>query len=395
MRKYLSLDIKYSLIQALYFSSIAGIMGFASVYLLDKGFSNSVIGLTLALVSIISVFAQPMVASFADKNKNIELKTIIEIIVLAGTILSALIYFLKGQSVILLCVFVGIATCLQTIQPLTNSLAFLFEKYGIEVNFGLARGMGSAAYALVSFVLGYVVKGLGANVLPIVYLIFNILLIAVVHVFVIPNEEKQEVVLEEKKEEKQQLSFVNFCIKYKKFMIFVFGIIVVFFTHTIINNFLIQIIRPIGGTESQMGTAVFLAAIVEVPAMTLFNVIRQKVSCGQLLKIAGMIFALKHVMTFFAPNMMVIYIAQLLQIGSFAIFVPASVYYVNQSISTEDAIKGQSMVTMGMTASGILANLLGGILLDAIGVHYVLLIGAIASVIGVFIISFSVETEKS
>ena len=177
-------------------------------------------------------------------------------------------------------------------------------------------------------------------------------------------------------------------------MVFVLGTVVVFFTHTIINNFFIQILTPIGGNESSMGTAVFLAAIVELPAMGLFNVIRKKVSCTKLLKISVVLFAVKHILIFLATNMTMIYIAQTLQMGAFAIFTPASVYYVNQIISKNDSVKGQSMVTMGITASGILANITGGILLDAVGVHQVLLIGGIVSVIGAIIVMFSLEETK-
>lgn len=394
MKKVLSLDIKFSLTQILYFGAFCALMGYASVYLLDKGFTNSIIGIALALVSAIAVFAQPALAAFADKNKHIELRRIIEIIMVIIVALSLLIYFLKGASLFLLCIFVAIATFMTTIQPLFNSIAFSFEKYGIEINFGLARGLGSAAYALVSLAVGYIVNDLGASILPIIYIVFNILLTIVVHNFVLKNQDQLEVIETKHEESQEQLSFVGFLNKYKRFMVFVLGTVVVFFTHTIINNFFIQILTPIGGNESSMGTAVFLAAIVELPAMGLFNVIRKKVSCTKLLKISVVLFAVKHILIFLATNMTMIYIAQTLQMGAFAIFTPASVYYVNQIISKNDSVKGQSMVTMGITASGILANITGGILLDAVGVHQVLLIGGIVSVIGAIIVMFSLEETK-
>lgn len=395
MRRILSLDIKYSLTQALYFGSFCALMGYASVFLLGKGFSNSVIGIALALISMIAVFTQPMVASFADKNQHIELRKIIAVILAIAIVLSILIYFLKEPTILLLCVFVGISTFMMTIQPLLNSLAFLFEKYGIEVNFGLARGIGSAAYALVSFVLGYLVEDFGSSQIPLIYIVFNILMLIVVYTYVIPQNEKIEVKNENTQdEEEKQLSFVEFLKKYKKFMIFVGGVVLVFFTHTIINNFFIQVITPINGTESQMGTAVFLAAILELPAMGLFNVIRSKISCTTLIKISVISFALKHGLTYLAPNMAMIYIAQALQIVSYAIFIPASVYYVNQVIAKADSIKGQSMVTMAITASGIIANLMGGILLDAIGVQSVLLIGVVISVIGAIVVILSMENKE-
>lgn len=43
MKKILSLDIKYSAIQVLYFGIYIALIGYASVYLLAKGFSNSII----------------------------------------------------------------------------------------------------------------------------------------------------------------------------------------------------------------------------------------------------------------------------------------------------------------------------------------------------------------
>lgn len=392
MKKLLSLDIKYSAIQALYFGSFCALMGYASVYLLAQNVSNSLIGTILAGISVVVVFTQPAIASFADKNKHIELKNIVAIFVAIAVVLSFAIYFAKGMTLLVLCLFVGISTCLQTITPLMNSLAFAFEKHGYEINYGIARGIGSAAYAIASFILGYLVEDYGTSIIPIVYLVLNIILLVVVHGYVLPKnaiKTTQEDVKQEEQEE--QLSFKDFFLEYKKFMVFVFGIVVVYFTHTIINNFFIQILTPIGGSESDMGTAVFLAAIVELPAMGLFNVIRKKINVSTLLKFCAIMFAVKHTLTFLATNMTLIYIAQLTQMMAYAILIPASVYYVNTIISKKDQIKGQSMVTMAMTASGIVANLVGGFLLDGIGVHNVLLLGTIVSIVGAVIVILSVE----
>ncbi len=397
MKKILALDIKYSAIQALYFGSFCALMGYASVYLLSKGFSNSVIGIVLALISAIAVFAQPTVASFADKNKHIELRKIIAVMLLVIIVLSVSMLFLGKGSIILICAFIGISTCMQTMTPLLNSMAFMFEKHGIAINFGLGRGIGSAAYALVSLALGHLLEmdGFGADMIPLVYIAFNILLLFIVYSFVVPKNEQQNIQNDNQIEEEQkQLSFIAFCQKYKKFMLFIFGTVFVYFTHTIINNFFIQVITPIHGTESDMGTAIFLAAIVELPAMICFDLLRQKVKCTTLIKIAVILFAVKHGLTYFATNMTTIYIAQALQMGAYAILTPACVYYANQMIAKTDSIKGQSMVTMSYTASGILANLVGGVLLDAVGVKQVLLIGIFISIIGVGIVFLALNGKK-
>lgn len=396
MKRVLSLDIKYALTQVLYFGSFCGLMGYASVYLLSKGVSNSLIGIILALVSVFSVFTQPALASFADKNKHIELRTIINSFLVVITVLSIILYMMGSVIPVILCLFVGIATLMTTLQPLLNSLAFEFEKYGIEINYGIARGLGSAAYALVSLGLGYLVEDFGPNQIPLVYIILNAIFIIVVYTYVVPKNQRIEVQTQQHNEveEGKQLTILQFCQTYKKFMVFIFGVVFVFFTHTIINNFFIQVIRPIHGTESHMGIAVFIAAIVELPAMGMFNIIRKKIDCTTLIKISVIMFAVKHAITFFATNMTLIYIAQFTQIAAYAIFIPASVYYVNEIIKKEDVIKGQSMVPMAMTGSGILANLIGGMLIDSIGVHNVLLIGVIISIVGAIIVIMSVEKKK-
>lgn len=177
-------------------------------------------------------------------------------------------------------------------------------------------------------------------------------------------------------------------------MIFVLGLILVYFTHIIINNFFIQIITPIGGTETNMGIAVFIQAIMELPVMIFFNNIQKKFSCLTLIRFAVIMFIIKHILIYISPNITMIYIAQTLQMLSYAILIPASVYYANQIIEKSDSVKGQSMVTISIAASGIIANLVGGVLLDVISVKQVLLIGVGISIIGALIVITSVENKK-
>lgn len=394
MKKILALDIKYALMQVLYFGSFCGLMAYASVFFLAHGVSNATIGIILAITSVIAVFTQPLIASFADQHPQIELRKLVVTLTVLTIVLSILLYVFKGIIALLIAFFVSVATIMMTMQPLFNSLAFAFEKYGIEINYGVARGLGSASYALVSFAVGHLVEAYNADLIPWVYIILNILLVLVVYGYVLPKTAKTATTLQAEKQMDEKTSFIQFCTKYKRFMIFVFGVMVVFFTHTIINNFFIQILTPIGGTEGDMGTAVFIAAIVELPAMSMFNVIRQKISCQKLLMISVVVFAFKHTLTYFATSVWMIYVAQFMQIGAYAILIPASVYYVNAKIDENDANKGQSMVTTAIAASGILANLVGGILLDTLGVHQVLLIGVIVSFIGALIVIVAMREPK-
>ena len=269
-----------------------------------------------------------------------------------------------------------------------------FEKYGIQINFGIARGLGSVAYALTSMALGYIVEWFSPDLLPICYVVFNALLFIVVHLFVLPKNAQIVDADEESETEaevQENVSLLKFASKYKKFIVFLLGFVLVYFAHTIINNFFIQIITNVGGNSSDMGNAVFLAAMLELPTMAYFTKLSQKVNCGTLIKASIVLFLAKHAITYLATNMVMIYIAQVLQMGAYALFIPASVYYVNCKVDNKDIVKGQSFVTTSMTMSGVFANIIGGILLDAVGVSEVLLIGVILSLIGAVIVLFTVE----
>ena len=395
MKKIRSLDLKYAGSQVFYFAACAAIMGYASVFLLDKGCTNSQIGTALALSNIIAVVLQPMLASFVDNHKNIEMRNIVAMIVLVLVALSAIIYLVPGSALFVLFIFVTIFAIMSSIMPLMNSLAFSFEKHGIEINYGLARGLGSVAYAFASLILGHVVESFSPGILPIFYVVFTALLFVVVKLFVLPKEY-QNIVVEEVNDNNEevnseQLSFGKFCLKYKKFIAFLGGFVLVYFAHTIINNFFIQILTNIGGTSADMGTAVFVAAMLELPTMAYFSKLSEKINCGTLIKFSIIMFVVKHALTYFATSMFMIYMAQVCQMFAYALFVPASVYYVNKKIAVADRVKGQSLVTTSMTLSGVFANFVGGIMLDALGVGHVLLVGVILSVIGGVIVFMTAE----
>ena len=71
MRKIL--NIEYGAVHATYWMTYAIIGSFASAFLLGRGYSNSEIGVILAVGSVAAVFLQPVLADIADRSKKISL----------------------------------------------------------------------------------------------------------------------------------------------------------------------------------------------------------------------------------------------------------------------------------------------------------------------------------
>jgi PPP family 3-phenylpropionic acid transporter len=379
-----TLNIKYAFIQGFYYITNCCIQGYAAVYLGAIGLSSTMIGLILALGNIVTTFGSPVLASFVDKFHWSVNKVLMILGFLSG-ILSLMLVASAKLPVLVAVLFVILFGLLNMMMPLINALSFAFEEHGININFGVGRGIGSAAYAFTSLGLGYLVQTFSPVLMPWVLVAVLTGLIPLIQSFRM-NEE-----VETAHEEEETSSIKDFCKEYTTFMIFLLGFMMVYADHMIINNFFINIIRNVGAGTSQMGVAVFLAAILELISMSAFEKFKNKIDITIVLKIAAVMFTVKHVLTYFASSMTVIYIAQVMQMFAYALFIPAAVYYVDKLFNKKDAIKGQSLVTTAMTASGIISSLVGGILFDSVGTSTTLLIGAIVSLLGTIIMIMTTQ----
>lgn len=388
------LNVLYSLNTLFFFSMFASMFSFVSVYLLDKGFTNSTIGTVLSITGVLAIIIQSLVANFLDKHLDFRLQDALSINVLILLIGSILLLF-TSNNYFLLFFIILIFSIAQASETLINALAFIFEKFGIEINYGVGRGIGSLAFAVTTMIVGNVVNQTSPETIPIFYTLFSLSLLFAVRSFKHPKEKQTTVENSAETITASKQSFIGFISQYKRLLLVVVGIGFVMFMHILINNFFIQILLPIGGNSATMGNAIFLGAIVELPAMFNYKRIEKRFSASTLLKIAALFFVAKHILTYLATNMLMIYIAQFIQIGGFALMYPAGVSYVHSVVSEKDLVKGQSLFTSAMALSSIAGNFFGGILLDSIGVSETLLIGIIVTVIGTGIIFFATYTPST
>ena len=137
----------YAMIQAIYIMGYCSIYSFSAVFLLARGFTNSQVGLTLTLSSVLGLLVQPAVASFADKTKRFALRTIVAGMLL-GMIVFALLLFIIPRPVLGVGIlYVILLTFFATQIPLVTTMSMDHINNGVPINFSLARGIGSFAFA--------------------------------------------------------------------------------------------------------------------------------------------------------------------------------------------------------------------------------------------------------
>ena len=351
----------YTLIQCLYWMTAGLMFNFASAYLLDRGFSNSQIGVVLGAAYALSAVAQPLVAALFNRS-GVRLSTGMACFYAVAAVLAVLVLALPLQggalAVLIVCIFMLQAT----MQPSLNSLHRGYALRGVEVNFGFARGMGSAAYSVMCALVGRLLYRFSPCMLPALYLTTMLLMIACLLAFRAPSFT-DGVSLGERRRREPLLR------RYPRFALLLLGVSLLATVHIFIDNFMLQIVQNLGGGSAQQGVVVAIAAMMELPAMVLYGRLSKRIGGGWVLCMAAWVWVVKDVLTALATSPAMLYAISLLQFASYAFYVPAAVEYVSDALSQQDFLAGQALVGTAFTLGSLAATFIGGWMLDLLGVR--------------------------
>ena len=411
-------NVRYAALQGAYWMSYCVMVGYAAAYLVCQEFSNSGIGAVLAASSALAVLVQTLAASISDSGRKNAVANLAVIFLCAIIVLSGALYPATGRHFLTAALMLAGPALLMAVQPLLTSICFLEQRKGISINFGLSRGIGSLSYAAMSVIAGNLMQAFGFSLFPALCagtLAGTLLLVISFRTARSGDQDRGDQdrgdqdrgdqdrsaesnrAGEEKGADGQTAAdsgIIGFARANPAFAFFCVGVFLVFFDHALIGNFLIQIVRNVGGNVADMGNCLSLSAVVELPAMTLFWVFRKKIRCATALKFAGVMFFVKHTITLCAHSMATLYLAQFFQVGAFALFLPAATYYANESLSSANMVKGQSFILGAITMSGVFASLIGGIALERLGIFATLLIGLTVSLAGAVSLFLALKSPR-
>lgn len=386
---------QYASLQFFYWMTNLSIYSFSSAFLLPNGFSSSQVGIVMTLGSIGSLILEPVLADIADRSRRLTPAGITSL--LAGLLILCLggLLAVQGNGTALF-VFYVLCYILQTImQPLINEMNFFLERAGHNMNYGAARAMGSLGYSLFSALLGVLTQRFGISMIPlmtIAVLAVMLALLAILSRTASSSKDQKDVHSEEKQ---NPGSLMEFARTHGKLLLLTAGGTCLMFCANACGSYLLQIMNHVGGTTENMGFALSVAAISEIPAMVLFERVRRKISTGTLLKIAGIGYIVKHVILLMAKSYAAVLFAMVFQMVSFAVYIPAIVAYMHEHTSAEDAVKGQSLMPLASSAAGLLSSFSGGFMIDRLGVSAFLAACVVMAVLGTLIVFAAVGREQN
>ena len=382
MNQRSSLTAQYSAVQGAFWMGFCVTISFAAVYLQGLGYSNASLGGILAVGNLLGALLGPEVSARIDRSERLSAWGFVWpwLIVQAARLGVLILSPVRGAvTSAAFALYVAFSVSLNSI----NLKLFVDCVHGGQgVDYGVARGMGSASYVLASLVLGVLVKRLGVHVLPWAGLTM-VALQALTHVLL--RRGYAPAAVRGGQSEPRGRTMLSFLRENPRFTVLLVGAALIFFGHNTCTNFLINVTRYAGGDESTLGVLNGFMAAVEIPVMLFFGRIRGGRRSVSLLRLSLLFFALKALALPLASSVPLLFGAFLLQAPSFALYTAVIVDYVAETVPFADSAKAQSLAYSMTTVGAVLASLIAGRMYDLLTVPQTLLVACAVTATGVIL----------
>lgn len=390
-----TINLEYALIQATYWISFCGIVTYAAVFLQTKGYSNTSLGRVMAFGFLLGFLLPQLVAAWIDRSSKVSVYHCQWILLGIQLVLILILSRVPGKSTmlsVLNAVLIGVEI---TRNPINTQISADMEQRLGHINYGAARGCGSIAFAPMTILVGRLLRERGVELLTGINLLC--LALQALALLMLCSSLKGTVKAGSgiPASGSKSSSFLQFARNNKRFFALLGAVALLFFSHNLAGNYLINVVRNVGGDTGDMGLLNGFTALMEFPMMFLYDRVARRFRCASTVRFAAALFAVKALGIALAPNLPMLFAANALQLFSFALITPAMVQYVNLTIHPRDSAKGQALAFGMVTLGNILSTGAGGILFDAFSVRTALLIGAGAALLAALLCQAAVSSPSA
>lgn len=364
-----------------------------SAYLLGRGLSPSVAGIAVALGNLGALLVQPRIGVVADSDRGITI-TRMGVLACLGSALACLGALLPQPA--LMVAFVAINYLLfQNVLGLVNSVAVYYQNRGARINYGVARGLGSASFAVVSALLGHAVAAWGADV----YMLAGAVLCAstAAAMLLLPTPKGVAETVDRRRDEAASGhgggSYLEFLRTHRRFLLLFCGMSLAVLIEDAAGTYALTFVEAVGGNEADMGMALALQAIVEVPGMWSYELLERRFRTSTLLLFSIVAFVARGIAFVCATSMAMLYVAYAIQVVSFAIATPASISYANRRFGEGDKNKAIGLISLVYAVANVICGPVVGSAIELWGTHEALVIVSVLGAVGCVLCFAGVERD--
>ncbi len=384
MRKNLTLP--YALQQTILWAEFGFLIAFAYPYLTEQtGLTDGTAGLVLGIATATAFLLQPVLTTLVDKT-SLNTRSISLLISALGAACAGAAALTVGGSALL---FAAACVCLQIAPAFSNAMGMQAIRVGYSLNFAVARACGSVSFGVAAKLTAVLISKFGNQAIAAAAAISAILFCAVTLFF--PSVHTTA-------EAKKPTPIKEFFRENPRFLFVLLASVLMYIGHNALSNAMYRVVEsklPVGVEEAAVtnlqGTVLMVVAFLELPTMFLFRKLLKTLRCDVWLGISCACMTLRLLLTWLLPGEMGIVLAQLTQMGGYAIYAVASVYYVGSVISKENVVKGQTYLGASNTLGCLIAYFVGGNLTERFGVESMLLTSLVTAALGTLIMLLSME----
>ena len=365
-------------------------MGYITFYLTQFGYTTGQIGALTGSFGLIAAFTQTRAGRIADQGGRFNWRNLILILSLCCLLDMVILHLMKDPLIVGILYGLFIVLCFSML-PLVNAGCFYLNQEIAQgtiqektIDFGIARGLGSLSYAVLSFLLGRLTAAFGYKPVTIAGICVSAMLFAVTWSIRYEGIEKRRSDVDDAGTD--TLAQKSFFSRYPVVMLMMGGLVFILLFHNLNNLYLLKIIERVGGNSSHMGTAFAIAGVCEIPTLFLFARIKKRFSPGLLLVVCAVVYFVRVLLMIAARSVWMLYFSEVLQFASFALYASAAVYYVEEMVGTHDRSNGQALVGGVSVLGQVAGSLLGGYILQLFGVAVLLWASCLIVAVGTVII---------
>lgn len=366
----------------LFFGMLALFIPFLPVFLDGQGLETNEVGLIIGAGGFVTIIAQPLWGMISDRRKTLR-KVLLLLIFMAA--ISGFLLFHMNSFVGLIIAAMVVYFFLMPIDPLTESLSFTMTET-IGTNYGSVRTYGALGYAVLSLVVGYVMKWFGMSSVSILFVVIGIISFAVMWKMPDVPTSSAPVTIDGLKK----------VLKNREMQLFLLLVFLSSIPARMNDTFLGIHIRSLGGDPSLVGIAFFISAGSEIVIFALSVWWLRQGKELLIMTIAIFFYALRFFLSGIVESALLLAIIQLFQALTFPIYYTAAIQNLYRIVPREWRATGQTVLALLFFGlSGIVSSSVGGFIYHEWDGHlFYYLLGSISFLAGLFGVYLLIRKRK-
>lgn len=382
--------VYFSILQFVNIAASITISAFLVVFLTQVGYTETEIGLLISVINFASMIGQPVLGVAVDKSRSY--KKILMATVATGIAVQLLIPVAAEKKFFITLLFVVYGLSFRSVSPIIDSWTLAAAKKKPDINYGMARGIGSLGSSVAAVVVGRIVDLLGINS---IFYVFAALAACSILVAFLLGEDAAA--YQAKATEKQTVPWTEWLRQYRSYWALeacVFLTFVAYWPTT--STYFSVLMLECGGTAQNVGWAQAIMSLSEVPVLMISQKLIRKFGDKQLIVFGFWMLCLRIFVNIpMCVSPMLLTWAPVLQGVSFGILFPACLHYINRAMpdgTRTMAITINSVIMM--SASAIIGNSAAGVLAGGFGVASIYRVGSVIAMAAAILVTAGYLKER-